>query len=389
IQQQGDSALLHYAAKLDGVPQGGIEVPREVWLAARDSLSPELLGAIRHAVARVKAFHVRQPAQGFLEHNEQGALGQLVRPLERVGLYAPAGANPLSSSVIHTAAVASVAGVPEIVLCTPPSKNGSIDPTTLVAALESGVTRIFALGGAVAVGAMAFGTATLPKVDKIGGPGNVFTVLAMRQVYGQVGIISLPGPTETLVLADDSAKPEHVAADLLAQAEHVDAEPVLIALSSRVLEQTLLALEHQITTLPEPNRTWAQNAWQERGKLVLEPNLERALELANLYAPEHLCLLIADPWAVLGQVRNAGGVFIGEYSMEALGDYLAGPSHVMPTMGTARFSSPVNVRDFQKIISVVAVNKNTLTSSAHDAARLARAEGLEAHARAIEIRFVP
>jgi histidinol dehydrogenase len=387
IQRRGEAAVLEFAAKLDGVPRNGIEVPQEKWLEARENLNPDLLIAIRHAVSRVRDFHLAQPTHGFLEHTEAGALGQLVRPLERVGLYAPAGANPLASSVIHTAVVAGVAGVPEIILCSPPNKSGLVDPTTLVAALESGVTRVFALGGAVAIGAMAFGTESVPRVDKIGGPGNIYTVLAMRQVYGQVGIISLPGPTETLILADDTANPVHVAADLLAQAEHVDAEPVLIALSSRILEATLLELEKQVLSLPEPNQTWAQNAWQTRGKVILEPNLKTALELANHYAPEHLCLLIKDPWAALGWVKHAGGVFIGEDSMEALGDYLAGPSHVMPTMGTARFSSPVNVRDFQKIISVVAVNRPTLLRVARDAALLARAEGLEAHARAIESRL--
>ena len=386
IRLEGDTAVLRYAAKLDGIAQGGIEVPRSAWLEARANLDPALLGAIRLAVARVREFHQKQPVQGFLEHSSAGALGQLVRPLERVGLYAPAGANPLASSVIHTAVVAGVAGVPEIMLCSPPDKAGLVDPTTLVAALESGVTRVFALGGAVAVGAMAYGTATVPKVDKIGGPGNIYTVLAMRQVFGQVGIISLPGPTETLVLADETANPIHVAADLLAQAEHVDAEPVLIALSSQILEATVDQIELQVASLPEPNQTWARDAWQRRGKLILEPNLEAALELANHYAPEHLCLLIKNPWDALGQIKHAGGVFIGESSMEALGDYMAGPSHVMPTMGTARFSSPVNVRDFQKIISVVAVNRQTLAHLAADTARLARAEGLEAHARAIESR---
>ncbi len=389
IQKHGDTAVLEYAAKLDGVPVTGIEVPRSAWLEARENLDPALLQAIRHAVTRVKDFHSRQPTHGFLEHNQAGALGQLVRSLERVGLYAPAGANPLASSVIHTAVVAGVAGVPEIILCSPPNKAGFVDPTTLVAALESGVTRVFALGGAVAIGAMAFGTASVPRVDKIGGPGNIYTVLAMRQVFGQVGIISLPGPTETLVLADDTANPVHVAADLLAQAEHVDAEPVLIALSNQILAATLSELEQQLISLPEPNQTWARNAWQQRGKLILEPNLEAALEFANHYAPEHLCLLIQNPWEALGRVKHAGGVFIGEDSMEALGDYLAGPSHVMPTMGTARFSSPVNVRDFQKIISVVAVNRQTLVRVAADAALLARAEGLEAHARAIEARVKP
>ncbi len=387
IRLEGDAAVQRYAEKIDGLALGGLEVPRSEWEVARDAMEPTLLEAIRHAVRRVRAFHEQQPTHGFLEHTEQGALGQLVRPLERVGLYAPAGANPLASSVIHTAVIASVAGVREIVLCSPPNRDGRVDATTLVAALESGVHRVFALGGAIAVGAMAFGTQSVPKVDKIGGPGNIYTVLAMRQVYGQVGIISLPGPTETLVIADDTANPVHIAADLLAQAEHVDAEPVLVALSNQVIENTLEALETQLERLPEPNRAWARDAWVQRGKLVLANNLKQALEFANHYAPEHLCLLIKDPWSVLGQVQHAGGVFVGEDSMEALGDYIAGPSHVMPTMGTARFSSPVNVRDFQKIISVIGLNRQTLNRIAPDAIKLARAEGLEAHARAIESRL--
>jgi histidinol dehydrogenase len=388
IRLEGDAAVKRYADKIDGgVPAAGLEVPRSEWIAARDAMEPALLEAIRHAVRRVREFHEHQPTHGFLEHTEQGALGQLVRPLERVGLYAPAGANPLASSVIHTAVIASVAGVREIVLCSPPERRGRVDPTTLVAALESGVHRVFALGGAIAVGAMAFGTESVPKVDKIGGPGNVYTVLAMRQVYGQVGIISLPGPTETLVIADDTANPIHIAADLLAQAEHVDAEPVLVALSQQVIDNTLKAIETQLETLPEPNQTWARDAWVKRGKLILAKNVPQALEFANHYAPEHLCLLIENPWNVLGQVQHAGGVFVGEDSMEALGDYIAGPSHVMPTMGTARFSSPVNMRDFQKIISVVGINRQTLNRIAPDAIKLARAEGLEAHARAIESRL--
>jgi histidinol dehydrogenase len=234
---------------------------------------------------------------------------------------------------------------------------------------------------------MAFGAGGVPKVDKIGGPGNDYTVLAMRAVYGTVGIVSLPGPTETLVIADDSANPSFVAADLLAQAEHVEAEPVLVSLSRDLIHRTLEEIERQTTRLPEPNQTWARSSWQSRGKIVLANDLPEALELANHYAPEHLCLLIREPWAALGAVKHAGGVFVGEDSMEALGDYLAGPSHVMPTMGTARFSSPVNVRDFQKIISVVGINRDTLKRIAPDAARLARAEGLEAHARAIESRL--
>jgi histidinol dehydrogenase len=274
-------------------------------------------------------------------------------------------------------------------LCTPPGRDGQPDATTLAAAFECGVTRVFAVGGAQAIAAMAYGTATIPKVDKIGGPGNLYTVLAMRAVYGSVGIVSLPGPTETLVLCDASANPRFVAADLLAQAEHVQAEPVLLSTSLELIAAVCQEIEGQTDTLPEPNRTWARDSWAARGKIVLADSLEQALELANLYAPEHLCLLVEHPWEVLGAVRNAGGVFVGDDSMEALGDYNAGPSHVMPTGGTARFSSPVNVRDFQKIISVVGLNRPALESLAPAAAQLARNEGLEAHARAIEARLKP
>jgi histidinol dehydrogenase len=386
VQIEGDAAVLRYAEKLDGVPAFGLEVPRSELEHARDSLEPALLDAIRHAIRRVRAFHEAQPVHGFLEHTAQGALGQLVRPVDRAGVYVPAGASPLASSVIHTVIPAKVAGVLDVIVCTPPHA-GKLDPTTLAAALECGVSRVFAVGGAQAIGAMAYGTDTIPRVDKIGGPGNLYTVLAMRAVYGAVGIVSLPGPTETMVIADETANPRFVVADLLAQAEHVSAEPVLVSTSSEMIERVLEEIERQIQALPEPNRAWAGDSWKARGKLVLASSLEEALELANLYAPEHLCLLVREPWLLLGGVRNAGGVFVGEDSMEALGDYLAGPSHVMPTMGTARFSSPVNVRDFQKIISVVGLNRSTLQQVAPDAARLARAEGLEAHARAIESRL--
>ena len=388
VRLEGDVAVLRYAEKLDGIPANGVfEVSPQEMMAARDSLDPNLLGAIRHAIRRVTEFYLKQPAHGFLEHNLEGAIGQLVRPIDRVGIYAPAGVNPLASSVIHTVIPAVVAGVPEIILCSPPGKDGRVDSTTLAAALESGVSRVFALGGALAIGAMAYGTSSIPKVDKIGGPGNLYTVLAMRAVYGTVGIVSLPGPTETLVLADESANPKFVAADLLAQAEHVEAEPVLVSTSSDLISSVLLEIELQTELLPKPNRTLARDSWATRGKICLVDSILEGIELANHYAPEHLCLLLEQPWDVLGLVRNAGGVFVGEDSMEALGDYLAGPSHVMPTMGTARFSSPVNVRDFQKIISVVGLNRATLEKTAKDAALLARAEGLEAHARAIEARL--
>ncbi len=387
VRNHGDAAVLHYAKLLDGLPEFGIEVPTEKLIEAQASIPKNRLSAIRHAVQRLRDFHEQQPTTGFINRNHQGMFGQLLRPIERLGIYAPNGAAPLASSVIHTAVPAVVAGVKEIVLCTPPNRNGELDATTLAAALECGVSRVFALGGATAIAAMAYGTNTVAKVDKIGGPGNIYTVLAMRAVYGQVGIVSLPGPTETMVIADHTAKPSFVAADLLAQAEHAQAQPVLVATNQKIFNEVLSEIASQLATLPEPNRSWSEDSFLRRGAMVLVENLDEAFELANHYAPEHLCLLIENPESWLNKVQHAGGVFVGEDSMEALGDYLAGPSHVMPTGGTARFSSPVNVRDFQKIISLVGLNRTTLEKCAPDAALLARAEGLEAHARAIEARL--
>ncbi|GBF07421.1 histidinol dehydrogenase [Deinococcus aerius] len=387
VRARGDDALLEWTETLDGARIHALEVPRGEIEAAR--VEPELQDAIRLAVGRVRAFYEQQPAHGFLEHGPDGALGQLVRPLGRVGVYVPGGLAPLVSTLIHTAVPARVAGVPELIVTTPPARDGTVNPAILVAAREVGIDRVFRVGGAQAIGALAYGTASVPAVDKIAGPGNLFVVIAKRMVYGQTGIESLPGPTETLVVADDSARPAFVAADLLAQAEHLGAEPVLIGTSRDLLVEVQNQLGGQLEALPEPNRSWARDSVLARMKVVLAASLDEALDLANLYAPEHLCLLTRDPWSLLGRVRRAGGVFVGEASMEALGDYVAGPSHVMPTGGTARFLSPVNVRDFQNIISVVGVNEAALRRIGPPAAVLARAEGLEAHARAIEARLMP
>ncbi|TDE85730.1 histidinol dehydrogenase [Deinococcus sp. S9] len=387
VRARGDEALLDWTEKLDGARPEALEVTREEIEAAQ--VDPALHDAIRLAAARVRAFYEQQPAHGFLDHGPDGALGQLVRPLSRVGVYVPGGLAPLISTLIHTVVPAQVAGVPEIIVTTPPGRDSRVNPAILVAAREVGVNRIFRVGGAQAIGALAYGTASVPAVDKIAGPGNLFVVIAKRMVYGAAGIESLPGPTETLVVADDSADPRFVAADLLAQAEHLGAEPVLVSTSRDLLVEVQNKLNGQLEALPEPNRSWARDSVLSRMKVVLAADLAEALDLANLYAPEHLCLLTRDPWSLLGQVRRAGGVFVGEASMEALGDYVAGPSHVMPTGGTARFMSPVNVRDFQNIISVVGVNEAALRRIGPPAARLARAEGLEAHARAIESRLTP
>ena len=385
VKARGDEALLDWTERLDGHRPAELEVSAAEIQAA--AVAPELHAAIELAIARVRAFYMQQPAHGFLSHDEGGALGQLVRPLGRVGLYVPGGLAPLVSTLIHTAVPAQVAGVPELIVCSPAGRDGQIHPAILVAARLIGVNRVFRLGGAQAIAALAYGTASVPGVDKIAGPGNLFVVIAKRMVFGQVGIESLPGPTETLVLADDSADARYVAADLLAQSEHLGAEPVLVSTSRELLVSVQAELNGQLEALPEPNRSWARDSVTARMKIVLAETLEEALELSNIYAPEHLCLLTRDPWALLGGVKRAGGVFVGESSMEALGDYLAGPSHVMPTGGTARFMSPVNVRDFQNIISVIGVNHATLQQVGPAAALLARTEGLEAHARAIESRL--
>lgn len=387
VRARGDEALRDWTERLDGTRPDALEVPREEIEAA--TVTQGLHAAIRLAVERVRAFHERQPAHGFLHEGPDGTLGQLVRPLGRVGVYVPGGLAPLVSTLIHTVIPARVAGVPEIVVATPPGRDGTVNPAILVAAREVGVGRVFRVGGAQAIAALAYGTASVPAVDKIAGPGNLFVVIAKRQVYGVTGIESLPGPTETLVVADDSADPRFVAADLLAQAEHLGAEPVLVSTSRDLLLEVQAELGVALEALPEPNRGWARDSVEARMKVVLAADLAEALDLANLYAPEHLCLLTRDPWSLLDGVRRAGGVFLGEASMEALGDYVAGPSHVMPTGGTARFMSPVNVRDFQNIISVVGVNDSALRRIGPPAATLARAEGLEAHARAIESRLTP
>lgn len=385
VRARGDDALRDWTERLDGHRPGELRVPEAELAAAQ--VAPDLHEAILTAIRRVRAFYEQQPAHGFLNHGPDGALGQLVRPLSRVGVYVPGGLAPLISTLIHTAVPAQVAGVPDIVVTTPPARDGSVHPAILVAARELGLEQVFRVGGAQAIAALAYGTASIGAVDKVAGPGNLFVVIAKRMVYGQTGIESLPGPTETLVVADDSADPRFVAADLLAQAEHNGAEPVLVSTSRELLIRVQAELNGQLEALPEPNRGWARDSVQARMKVILAGTLEEAVELANLYAPEHLCLLTRDPWSLLGLVQRAGGVFVGEASMEALGDYVAGPSHVMPTGGTARFMSPVNVRDFQNIISVVGLNEGALRRIGPAGATLARAEGLEAHARAIESRL--
>ncbi|WMT56968.1 histidinol dehydrogenase [Truepera radiovictrix] len=381
VRAEGDAALFDLTERFDGVRLGALQVPEAAFAAAEREVPAALQDAMRLSAARIRAFYERQPQEGFLYPAEGGLLGQLVRPVTRVGVYAPAA---LFSTLLMCAVPAQVAGVREIAVATPPRGDGRVAPEILVAARLLGLTEVYAVGGAQAIGALAYGTESVPRVDKIVGPGNAYVVLAKRLVFGEVGIEALPGPTETLVLADESAEAHHVAADLLAQAEHAGAQPVFVTTSEALLEAVQLELTRQLVTLPTREVAAASLG---RGYAVLVGTLEEGVEVANRYAPEHLCLLVRDPWAVLPAVEHAGGVFLGASSMEALGDYAAGPSHVMPTGATARFSSALNVRDFQKVIPLVNVSAETLGRIGPASAQMARAEGLEAHARAIEARL--
>ncbi|MEN9934097.1 MAG: hypothetical protein RLZZ387_676 [Chloroflexota bacterium] len=387
VRTRGDEALAHWGGALDGYA-GPLEVPRERLRQAAEALDPELLQALRLAAEQLERFHRHQTRSSWVDFSAEGALGQLVVPLQRVGVYAPGGSAPLPSSLLHAAIPARVAGVGEIVVCSPPQRaTGEIAEVVLAAAHVAGVDRVFRLGGAQAIAAMAYGTASVPQVDKVAGPGNLFVVLAKRAVYGVVGIEALPGPTETMLIADAQADPRLVAADLLAQAEHVLASAILLTPSPELARAVQAEVARQIETLERAEA--AAETVEQRGGIVLTPDLDAAFDLANTYGPEHLCLLLADPWQHVGRVRNAGGVFLGERSFEVLGDYTAGPSHIMPTGGTARFASPVNVDDFRKVISLVGLNETALRRIGPPAMRIAEAEGLTAHAAAVRARLEP
>jgi histidinol dehydrogenase len=384
VRQRGDAALREYSRRFDGFDAETFAVSAADRRAARAAIGPDLVAAIDHSIARVRDFYHRQPSQGFVHADSGGILGQLILPLERVACYVPSGAATLVSSLIMSAVPAQVAGVGSIVVATPPKPDGSVDPALLYAAEALAIGSVYRIGGAQAIAALALGTASIPRVDKVVGPGSAWVVVAMAQLFGEVGIASLPGPTETLIIADDGADPDHVAADLLAQAEHAGAEPVLVTTAPGLWPLVESALERRLATLP--TAATARESLQARGSRVLVATLDEAFEVANAFAPEHLCLLIRDPWSHVGRVRHAGGIFVGETSLEALGDYAAGPSHVMPTGGTARFSSALNVRDFQRVVPLIGLSQRGVDEIAAAAARLARAEGLEAHARAIESR---
>lgn len=388
VRHNGDAAVRRWTERLDGVDLEQFEVPPARLAAAAAALAPDLLAALHLAAAELERFHLRQARNSWADFSVEGVLGQIIRPLEKVGIYVPGGAAPLPSSLLHAAIPARVAGVDHIVVCSPPQRATGLPAAIILAAAHvAGVQRLFAVGGAQAIAALAYGTATLPQVDKIVGPGNLFVVLAKRAVFGVVGIESLPGPTETLVVADATANARYVAADLLAQAEHVLASAILVTPSHELAAAVQAEVARQLEELPAENARAAAEAVEHRGGIVLVPDMQAALDVANAYAPEHLCLLTADPWQYIGKIRNAGGIFVGEQSFEVLGDYVAGPSHVMPTGGTARYASPLNVDDFRKVISLVGLHPAALRRIGPAAMCLAQEEHLFAHAAAVQARL--
>lgn len=390
VRTRGDSALQDWTKRLDSIDRKPAPVSKDLIQAAYDSLPLTQRDALEKAAARVEAFHKKQPLTSWFTNELGGTLGQIIRPIQRVGLYAPGGTAPLPSTVLMSAIPARIAGVKEIVVVTPPNRAfqdsvSPIDPIILAACAVAGVDEVYPLGGSQAIAALAYGTETIRSVDKIFGPGNLFVTLAKRQVYGVVGIDGLAGPTETIIIADNSANPAWVAADLLAQAEHdLLASAILLTPSQSLIEKVQAEVAIQIEQRSRAEIIAA--SLENRGGAVLARDLDEAIQLANEYAPEHLGLSVSEPWRWVEKINNTGGIFMGEHSFEVLGDYLAGPSHVMPTGGSARFASPLNVWDFVKIVSLVALDANTAQSIGPIAAALAQTEGLDAHANAALLR---
>ena len=384
VRDKGDQAVRTYTELFDDSSYIDIEVSQTEFDEAFSKIPKQDLKAIEFTVERVRRYHREQLSHGPTSFLKRGT-GWIVRPISRVGIYMAGNVTALPSSVIHTAIPAVVAGVEEIVGVSAPMSNGRVNPYKLVAAKLSGIDKVFRASGAQALAALAYGTDTIERVDKIFGPGGLFVTLAKQQLFGQVGIDSVYGPTETLVISDESADAALVASDLLAQAEHdVLATPVLLVTSENQARKVLEAINEQLPLLERADI--AQQAMLRGGAIVVE-DIDRAIELANRFAPEHLCLLIEDPNSVLEKIKNAGGVFVGESSPEVLGDYTAGPSHVMPTGGSARWASPLSTLDFLRVMSLVALETDDLLRLGPDAAILARAEGLTAHARSIERRL--
>ena len=386
VRERGDAALIYYAERFDGGAPEALEVTKEEIEAGYNAVDPKLIAVMEEAAENIRAFHSKQVRSSFIITEENGrVLGQRVVPIEKVGLYVPGGTAAYPSTVLMDAIPAKIAGAGEIVIVTP-AKGGKIPPVILAAAKIAGVDRIFRTGGAQAIAALAYGTESVPRVDKIVGPGNAYVAEAKKQVFGQVNIDMIAGPSEILVVADGNSDPAHLAADLLSQAEHDRmASAVLVTDSLEKAEKTAEEIEKQLSTLPRGDI--ARESIDKRGKIIVCGDILTAVEVANEIAPEHLELCVDDPFALLGRVKNAGSVFMGRNCPEATGDYFAGPNHTLPTGGTARFSSPLSVDDFVKKIQYSYYTRSALSEVYEKIAEFARAEGLEAHARSVESRF--
>lgn len=386
VRADGDAGLRRFERELGGSSRESLLVQPDEFDEAERLVPAEVRKALEVAVYRVWRFHEKHRPTSWVDFDETGTLGQIVRPLERVALYAPGGRAAYPSTVIHLGVPARVAGVQEIVMASPADTDGRVAPGVLVASRVAGVDKVYAMGGAQAIAALAYGTESVQPVDKIVGPGNVFVALAKQKLFGVVGIDQIAGPTETLIIADETARPGIVAIDLLAQAEHDPMASAILITDSRQLAK---AVAREVGPLVErsPRRAVLEDSVANNCGAVVATDIDEAIELANEYAPEHLCLSVADPWHWLPAVRNAGGIFLGETSAEAIGDYVSGPSHVMPTGGSARFSSPVSVSDFVKVTSLFAHNEGAVAKLGPAGASLAEAEGLSYHAEAIRRRM--
>ena len=389
VRERGDAALIDYTEKFDHVKLDAknLRVTESEIDAAYDKVDKRLIEAIHHSARRIRAYHEKQKQKTWLDFGDEGyALGQKITPLGSAAVYVPGGTAMYPSSVLMNVIPASVAGVKRIAMLTPPMKDGSVYPLTLVSAREAGATEIYRVGGAQAIAAAAFGTESIARVDKITGPGNIFVANAKREVYGYVGIDMIAGPSEVLVVADDSAPANYVAADMLSQAEHdALAQAVLITDSERLAKEVQQELPKQLAALSRSEI--AGRSIDDYGAILLCDSIDDGIAAANMVAPEHMELMLKSPFEYLGKVKNAGAIFLGRYSPEPLGDYYAGPNHVLPTSGTARFSSPLSVDDFIKKSSIIYCERDALRAAAEDVEIFAQAEGLGAHARSVATRF--
>ena len=389
VKERRDAALFEYTKKFDGadISTDNLVVTEEEIREAYETVDPSLVEIIRKALVNIRAYHEKQRRYSWFDSKPNGSmLGQKITPLRRVGVYVPGGKAVYPSSVLMNIVPAKVAGVEEIVMTTPPGKDGKVNPTTLVAAKEAGADVIYKVGGAQAIAALAYGTESIPKVDKIVGPGNIYVALAKKAVYGHVSIDSIAGPSEILIIADDTANPRYVAADLLSQAEHDEmASAILVTTSRRLAEKVSKEAEQFVAQLSR--KDILQKSLDNYGYILIAETLDDAIDAANEIASEHLEIVTANAFEVMMKVRNAGAIFIGEYSSEPLGDYFAGPNHVLPTNGTAKFFSPLSVDDFIKKSSIIYYSREALAAKKDDIIQFAKAESLTAHANSVAVRF--